>query len=113
MDCFVAPLSLMTAPVPPTQRRHTAHAGIQYAAASRLHLSVSGYWMARWSLSSGGAMRRPGGGDDGESVARSSETVIARSEERSNPFFLYAAGWIASRMLPCANASRLSQAMRL
>jgi hypothetical protein len=37
---------------------------IQYAAASRLDLGVSGILDPRWSLSSGGAPRRPGGGDD-------------------------------------------------
>jgi hypothetical protein len=37
--------------------------GIQYAAAFRLESLMSlEYWITRWSLSSGGALRRPGGG---------------------------------------------------
>jgi len=36
--------------------------GIQYAAAYRFRLRLLGCWIIRWSLSSGGALRRPGGG---------------------------------------------------
>jgi hypothetical protein len=36
--------------------------GIQYAAASQFIASALEYWITRWSLSSGGAPRRPGGG---------------------------------------------------
>jgi hypothetical protein len=36
--------------------------GIQYAAAFDSITDVSEYWITRRSLSSGGAMRRPGGG---------------------------------------------------
>jgi hypothetical protein len=39
-----------------------AQAGIQYAGKSASNRYVSVYWIGRWSLSSGGALRRPGGG---------------------------------------------------
>jgi hypothetical protein len=39
-----------------------AKAGIQYAAASRFTTPALEYWIIRWSLSSGGALRRPVGG---------------------------------------------------
>jgi hypothetical protein len=40
-----------------------AKAGIQYAAASRFFFTPAlEYWITHWSLSSGGALRRPGGG---------------------------------------------------
>jgi hypothetical protein len=39
-----------------------AHAGIQYSVAVELSISGAEYWIIRWSLSSGGAPRRPGGG---------------------------------------------------
>jgi hypothetical protein len=35
---------------------------IQYSSDARLSREAAAYWIARRSLSSGGAMRRPGGG---------------------------------------------------
>jgi hypothetical protein len=35
---------------------------VQYAVASRIYLRALEYWITRWSLSSGGALRRRGGG---------------------------------------------------
>jgi len=43
-------------------RRAPRKRGIQYAAASRLVNDVGDYWITRWSLSSGGALRQPDGG---------------------------------------------------
>jgi hypothetical protein len=39
-----------------------AKAGIQYSEAVELKMGGAEYWIIRWSLSSGGAPRRPGGG---------------------------------------------------
>jgi hypothetical protein len=39
-----------------------AKAGIQYSVAPELNIIDAEYWIIRWSLSSGGASRRPGGG---------------------------------------------------
>jgi len=84
--------------------------GIQYAAAFRFYHWHLGNTGSPPSLSSGGATRRPGGGRRRLEVWRSRpETVIASEatqsilprKERMDCF-------VAS--LPCANASRLSQA---
>jgi hypothetical protein len=46
-----------------SQSRHAPRKrGIQYAAAARFITDAGDYWIIRWSLSSGGALRRPGGG---------------------------------------------------
>jgi hypothetical protein len=39
-----------------------AKAGIQQSVTLQLNISGAEYWIIRWSLSSGGALRRPGGG---------------------------------------------------
>jgi hypothetical protein len=38
-----------------------AKAGIQYAGTPALTKTGAEYWIIRWSLSSGGGLRRPGG----------------------------------------------------
>jgi hypothetical protein len=39
-----------------------AKAGIQQSVTLQLNIGGAEYWIIRWSLSSGGALRRPGGG---------------------------------------------------
>jgi hypothetical protein len=39
-----------------------AQAGIQYFVTPEFNTGTAEYWIIRWSLSSGGALRRPGGG---------------------------------------------------
>src|SRR5467141_3558659 len=57
---------------------------------------ASEYWVACRSLSSGGHSADPLAGDDGLRVRRGDRMRPSLRAKRSNPFFLYAARWIAS-----------------